>query len=223
MKRILASLLLMFVASIAFSQTSVTLQVTDADSQTWNAGSYSVTLTSAFLNPPTSAVVSGTLSGSGAASFSLGAATYTFRACPLAVSASAGVYGNTQVPCYSSTVAVSGGSQTVTLAPPGIRIPILIGISVKAYADVEVTGAVAGSRYFNFVTGTDRIWNGTNWLDEGVAIPTVFASLPTCAAGLEGLRRSVTDSTTVVFNATITGGGSGHVVAYCNATNWTVH
>jgi hypothetical protein len=53
--------------------------------------------------------------------------------------------------------------------------------------------------------------------------PQTFASLKTCAAGVEGALASVTDSASATFNATMTGGGSNHVMAYCNGTNWTVH
>jgi hypothetical protein len=52
--------------------------------------------------------------------------------------------------------------------------------------------------------------------------PVVFATLPACAAGTEGLMRAVTDSTTNTWGNTITGGGGDHVLAYCDGTNWTV-
>jgi hypothetical protein len=51
------------------------------------------------------------------------------------------------------------------------------------------------------------------------ATPVAFASLP---AGAEGMVASVTDSSTNVWGATITGGGANHVQAYHNGTNWTV-
>lgn len=50
-----------------------------------------------------------------------------------------------------------------------------------------------------------------------------FSLLPAAAAGNEGALQSIIDSTTLVFNATITGGSTGHVQAYSNGTNWTVH
>jgi hypothetical protein len=50
-----------------------------------------------------------------------------------------------------------------------------------------------------------------------------FASLPTCAAGLEGMSVGVNNSSTVSYNATVTGGGSNHIAAYCNGTNWVAH
>jgi hypothetical protein len=38
----------------------------------------------------------------------------------------------------------------------------------------------------------------------------------------EGMVRPVTDSTTAVWGATITGGGALHVLGYFDGTNWTV-
>lgn len=49
-----------------------------------------------------------------------------------------------------------------------------------------------------------------------------FASLPACSSSLEGAMWAVTDSSTVTWGATITGGSTSHVLAYCNGTNWTV-
>lgn len=226
MKRIilLASLLIALAAS-AFAQTTVTLQVTDADSITWNNAPYTVTLTSTLANAQNGAVasVSSTLSASGAASISLAANTYTFRVCPLAASRTAGTYGNIQVLCYSSSTAISGSTQTVTLAPPAIRIPLNVaGISVLAYSDIEVTLPLQGAKYFNLVFNVERTFNGTLWIDTGSAGAVVFAALPACATGLEGTKRSISDSTTVTWGATITGGSSSHVLAYCDGTNWTV-
>jgi hypothetical protein len=52
--------------------------------------------------------------------------------------------------------------------------------------------------------------------------PTLFSNLPTCALGTQGMLKPVSDSTTKTWGATITGGGSDHVLAYCDGTNWTV-
>ena len=49
-----------------------------------------------------------------------------------------------------------------------------------------------------------------------------FASLPTCNSTNEGMVRGVNNSNTNVWGATIAGGGSNHVLAFCNGTNWTV-
>ncbi|HLY99907.1 MAG TPA: hypothetical protein VKT33_12675 [Candidatus Angelobacter sp.] len=52
--------------------------------------------------------------------------------------------------------------------------------------------------------------------------PAPFASLAECAAGKEGSLVAVSDSTTNAWGAAISGGGSHHVLAYCDGTNWTV-
>jgi len=52
--------------------------------------------------------------------------------------------------------------------------------------------------------------------------PVAFSALPTCNGAAEGSRGSVNDSTTATYAATITGGGSNHVPAYCDGTNWIV-
>jgi hypothetical protein len=52
--------------------------------------------------------------------------------------------------------------------------------------------------------------------------PQTFASLPAASAANEGSLASVTDSTTAVWGATITGGGANHVLAFSNRSNWTV-
>jgi hypothetical protein len=52
---------------------------------------------------------------------------------------------------------------------------------------------------------------------------TTFSTLPACASGTEGTMRPVTDSTTNIQGSTITGGGTNHVIAYCNGTNWIVN
>ncbi len=51
---------------------------------------------------------------------------------------------------------------------------------------------------------------------------TTFSTLAACSSSLEGAFRAVTDSTTNTWGATITGGGTNHVLAYCDGTNWTV-
>ena len=53
-------------------------------------------------------------------------------------------------------------------------------------------------------------------------VPTTFLKLPPCVSTSEGSTRAITDSTTNNWGAPITGGGSHHVLAYCDGTNWTV-
>lgn len=59
-------------------------------------------------------------------------------------------------------------------------------------------------------------------LTIGSPIATGFSFLPTCVSGLVGDLRPVPDSTTQTWGATITGGGSFSVLAYCDGAAWTV-
>ncbi len=74
-------------------------------------------------------------------------------------------------------------------------------------------------------------WDGSNAIavtpgvstDPLVRVPPIaFASIPICSASTEGAMQSVNDSTTNTWGAAITGGGANHVMAYCDATSWTV-
>lgn len=58
-----------------------------------------------------------------------------------------------------------------------------------------------------------------------IKVPTfTFATIPGCPATVgEGSIVAVTDSNSATFNAVLAGGGTNHVLAYCNGTNWTVH
>lgn len=52
--------------------------------------------------------------------------------------------------------------------------------------------------------------------------PTAFRNLPPCESGRQGMLKPVSDSNTNSWGASITGGGSDHVLAYCDGTSWTV-
>ena len=52
------------------------------------------------------------------------------------------------------------------------------------------------------------------------AFPSTFATLP--STPMTGMVRTVSDSTTNVWGATIAGGGGNIVLAFYNGTNWTV-
>ncbi len=52
--------------------------------------------------------------------------------------------------------------------------------------------------------------------------PVAFSTLPACAAGTEGEHAAINDSTVDTWGTTIAGGGSNHVLAYCDGSNWTV-
>ena len=53
-------------------------------------------------------------------------------------------------------------------------------------------------------------------------VPTVFANLAVCGSTVEGTTATVTDSNVNTWGSTVEGGGSNHVLAYCDGAHWTV-
>ena len=53
-------------------------------------------------------------------------------------------------------------------------------------------------------------------------VPTIFANLPACGSTVEGTTATLTDSTVNGFGDKVEGGGSHHVLSYCDGTDWTV-
>ena len=52
--------------------------------------------------------------------------------------------------------------------------------------------------------------------------PVALASAPACSSTNEGSMQAISDSTTATWGATITGGGTNHVLGYCDGAQWTV-
>lgn len=81
-----------------------------------------------------------------------------------------------------------------------------------------VNGSTSGS-----CTWTTQPISTTSAFDCPVqTAPNTYASLPVCSASTEGSMRAVTDSNTVTWGATVAGGSTNHVLAYCDGTAWTV-
>jgi hypothetical protein len=233
MKRVFSiALVAISMTMAAFAQTTVTLAVTDTDSVAWAGGTYTVTLASQLSGTPvtdvrgSAAAYTGTLNSSGGATIVIGnAATYVFKVCPLSNATGAGVLGQSpnSSQCNVGSQAITGSTQTVTLTPTALRYTWQPGMNIRAYADVELTNSVTGEEYFNLTYGLKRNYNGTGWTDLGASLPVTFAVLPACATALEGQRRAISDSTTVTWGATATGGSTSHAGVYCDGTNWTVY
>jgi hypothetical protein len=88
-------------------------------------------------------------------------------------------------------------------------------VSSAGAVTFDAVGASAGFAFSDPVTVTG--------LNTATAIrsPAVAFSSAVASPG-EGTMQAFTDSTTNTWGATITGGGSNHVLAYYNGTNWTV-
>lgn len=93
-------------------------------------------------------------------------------------------------------------------------------------ASKTLVSGVAGTDYIA-VTGTPAVGlcpratgaTTATWQPCGGGTAVAFASAPT---PVEGMTQAFTDSTTVTWGATITGGGANKVLGYYNGTNWTV-
>lgn len=166
MKTLFKLCLLLSLMASCFA-TTVTLQVTDADSQAWINGTWQAQVI--INSSPTTLPLSGTLDGTGAASITLTPNTLagshtTFKICPTATS-----------DCYRQDVVIVGSTQTVTLVPPAIRIRADTR-NLQAYSDAEVTGASVGNKYYNTTSLTEKTWNGSAWIapsSGGVQTATV--------------------------------------------------
>lgn len=71
---------------------------------------------------------------------------------------------------------------------------------------------VYSSGGFSLVSGSTAIYD----------MPQIFASLLACGSTLTGRTATVSDSNTATPGATVAGGGSNPVNAFCNGTNWVV-
>jgi hypothetical protein len=106
----------------------------------------------------------------------------------------------------------------------------LIGLQIDQPGLGDSSTAVAAYGIFiedqTGATDNYAIYTGLGKVRFGdvVQIATsTFSALPTCNPAEEGTQHPVTDSTTSTIGATISaGGGSSHVLAYCDGTNWTV-
>lgn len=109
---------------------------------------------------------------------------------------------------YVGNTVVSDG----TTGSEGIRIE----------NDTGTTSGIAVSKNNLEGPATSFSVTGTVSLSQS-DLPAVFADYAACASALEGNTASVSDSSSVTFNATITGSGTDHIQGYCNGTNWVVN
>jgi len=98
---------------------------------------------------------------------------------------------------------------------------------------IDVSGGMALRAHNSITNYLGIVPTGTNWLErltsslKSFTVPiqttaVAFSSLPPCTGSTEGEMRAVNDSTTNAWGETISGGGSLHVLAYCDRSAWTV-
>lgn len=187
----------LFISLGASGQTAITAQITDSDSQTWNAGTWTASLVSPSGPPQgctTATTVSGTMSGSGVLTGSLcdnslvgpSGSTWRFTICPHA-----------SANCSQVSTAVSGSTENLSsVLSAGVTAPrFAAAFGAFGYADVEVaTIPPPGATYYNVTTPAFRQWNGSAWVTVG-------------GGGSSGAMTLITDqvlgapAATVVFTA----------------------
>lgn len=167
MSKKLVLLILLLLSPLAARATSVTATVVDADSQSWNNGTWSATLVTkpGFFPPqngyliagsttqvPNQNGLSGALDASGAFSTTLTAngliapagTAWRIQVCPQASG-----------PCFVASVDIVGTTQDISasLAPPVIVVNMQVpAIGYLAYSDSEVTNGGLGQTYWNLTS-----------------------------------------------------------------------
>lgn len=129
---------------------------------------------------------------------------------------------------------IIGGSSSLT---NGGDTPVILGQSSHtAFVDSVIIGnSVTATDHYQMILGGPTITHAYIG-PVAAATPIPFTNgkqviggpaknvsqLPTCDSNSEGSLIAVKDSATTTWGATVTGGSSSHVGAYCNGTNWTV-
>ena len=220
MRKLIMGLVFLLAGAVnAFGQsTTVSGQVTDNGSQSWN----NATCQFQFVpnpNIPTfqsytwtggalSQVVNCTTNGSGAYSVSVpsntaispGGSKWILQVTPNATS-----------PSFSTpATTITGGTQTLNVTPRAIAISWSLppGPAISAYADAEITGTLPkGAEYFNTTTLLTRVWNGSAWANQGSGsgsgcTPSGGAGVVQASNGSGGCEAtSITDNGTTVTTA----------------------
>lgn len=245
MKKLGLIILLMFAGISWGQQLAVTATITDSDSQTWNNGTWSVSLQCLsnqcnYNGTPVSSVAqAGSLSSGGALAVTLynsstitpSGATYVWTLC-----------SNTSAPCSVFNAPVTTTNLSSLLSSL-IRVPRFgAGPTAKGYLNVEVnTVPFTGATYFNVTSQTQLVWNGSAWVsgDSGggaaftapgiqyatsttaarVATPADLGNAITLNPGINSMILMSPQTTQSVFlgaNNTLMGVGAGAAIVGAN-------
>lgn len=237
MRRIIPVLHLLaaFAAGASAQTSNVTATITDADSQTWNNGTYTIS----FVQPPNDAtapvwngtlmtpsqkIYTGSLSGSGVLTVALpdntfitpGGSLWLFVICP-----------NATAQCMQISLKVSGASPdlSTTLSNATITPRFSALLNAFGYLDVEVTPTpVPGGQYFNVTNQVTRVWSGTAWANQGSGaggtVTAVTGSTPIASTG--GATPAISCPTCTTSAASVTSNvlpkGSGGAQGLANSS-----
>lgn len=141
--------------------------------------------------------------------------------------------GNCEANLSWTAPATSGGPLTYNVYAcgvfsvcPSMRIQTFVGITGTSVTVTSTSGGAFGGGNPGLAgqsgLSPTNAWAPTSYANSFVANPKAFSALSACSSTTEGSRATVSDSTTAVWGATITGSGSTVVQAFCNGTNWIV-
>lgn len=110
----------------------------------------------------------------------------------------------------------SSGHSTLTV------FPTLTTLAQCDSAFVVCTHMTQTNTSFAFDAPIAVSGTGAGYITYGPGTFAALVTAGTCTSGIEGRISAINDSTTTTAGATIAGGGTGHVMAYCNGTNYIV-
>lgn len=221
-------LALLIISRMWAQSTTVSGQVTDAGSQSWNNGTFNFTF---VPNPNQPAAVytwtggtlptniSGTLTSSGSYSVSIPS---NAAISPIGTSWSATFCPQATWQCYSTqNIVVQGATQTFNVTPGAIQINLVNPPSsiMRAYSDSEIAAAVIASMYYNLPAQLFHVCQAvtgqlcTTWGVVGTGGTSTWATLTggtnNSSSFVCGTGCSITPSGTGIITATNGGGGGG--------------
>ncbi len=115
------------------------------------------------------------------------------------------------------TSALASGSQGLTFLSPG-------GSGLQIYATAPTGGASSRADFYSGFTKTLTLQPHVATVSGvlGIVAGTYATTIGAVVAPTEGQMAAITDGSTNTWGATVAGGGSNHVLAYFDGTNWTV-
>lgn len=96
-------------------------------------------------------------------------------------------------------------------------------VAVFAYVISAPTPAQRGNIDYTQIKQAERLGPGNFFQMANKGTYSAVNAATPCSSTNEGATASVSDSNTATFGASIAGGGSNHVHAYCNGTAWVVN
>lgn len=141
-----------------------------------------------------------------------------------------GVYvgdGSSTTAMYVGLSAASGNS--LSSSPINMAWTNSSGTENTSFIKMTPTGLdTSAAAIYPNTANTTTLGTSANYFQQTYTeivnlVPYTVATLPTCNAGMASALASVTDAASPAWNATLTGGGSTRVMAFCNGSNWTAH